>query len=129
MIALWVALAGSAGAVTRFVVDGAVRARISSGFPWATIAINTTGSFLLGILTGLALFHSSPHAVTVIVGTGFCGGYTTFSTASVETVHLLRAQRLRAAAANAFGSAGLAISACTAGVAAVWSVGLLLGQV
>lgn len=101
MIVVWLALAGSAGAVARFVVDGAVRTRWVTTFPCGTLLINVTGSVLLGALTGLVLFHGYPAAITTIAGTGFCGGYTTFSTASFETVRLLQQQRHRAAALNA----------------------------
>ena len=74
MIAVWVALAGSAGAVMRFVVDSALRARSGSSLPWPTVLINVTGSLLLGILAGAVLFHDAPTAMLTIAGVGFCGG-------------------------------------------------------
>ncbi|PKV76680.1 CrcB protein [Nocardia fluminea] len=114
---LWVALAGSAGAVARFVLDGVIRSRCSSEFPWATVVINATGSLLLGVLAGLVLFRGSPGSVQAIVGIGFCGGYTTFSTASFEAVRLIQRQRYRAAAANAFGTLALTVLAGAAGLA------------
>lgn len=117
MMVLWVSLAGSAGAVARFVLDGMIRSRRSSEFPWATVAVNMIGSLLLGILAGLVLFHGAPASVQVIVGIGFCGGYTTFSTASFETVRLIQRQRYRAAAANAFGTLALTVLAGAAGLA------------
>ena len=83
-----IALAGGLGAATRFVVDGEIRRRFSSTFPWATVTINVTGSLLLGVLAGVVLFHGSPDDLRLIAGVGFCGGYTTFSTATVETVRL-----------------------------------------
>lgn len=88
-LALWVALAGSLGAVARFVVDGAVRSRLAGGFPWGTFTVNVSGSLLLGVITGLALFRGAPTELEIIVGVGFCGGYTTFSTASLETARLI----------------------------------------
>ena len=95
------AIAGSAGAVARFVVDGAIRARWATTFPYGTLLINVTGSVLIGVLTGLVLFHGQPTALTTMAGTGFCGGYTTFSTASFETVRLLQQRAHRTAALNA----------------------------
>ncbi len=117
MMVLWVALAGSAGAVARFVLDGMIRSRRASDVPWATIVINVTGSLLLGLVTGLVLFHGAPDSVQTIVGIGFCGGYTTFSTASVETVRLIQRRRYRAAAVNAFGTMALTVLAGAAGLA------------
>ena len=94
---LWIALAGGLGAGTRFVVDSWVRPRVSPAFPWSTHLINASGSLLLGLIVGLCA-GDSWHA---IAGTGFLGGYTTFSTASVETAHLALDGRRRAAFANA----------------------------
>lgn len=105
MIALWVVLAGSAGAVGRFVLDSVIRSRLKTEFPYATMMINITGSAVLGVVAGLVAFRSAPEQVQAIVGVGFCGGYTTFSTASVETVRLLERRRYRLAAYNAIGSA------------------------
>jgi CrcB protein len=115
--ALWVALAGSAGALARFGLDGGIRRRWPTTFPWATLVINVTGSLLLGLVTGLVLFRGEPDALRTIVGTGFCGGYTTFSTASVETVRLLQTGRRRQAATNAVSSLLLTVLAGGAGLA------------
>jgi CrcB protein len=115
--ALWVALAGSAGALARFGLDGGIRRRWPTTFPWATLVVNVTGSLLLGLVTGLVLFRGEPDALRTIVGTGFCGGYTTFSTASVETVRLLQTGRRRQAATNAVSSLLLTVLAGGAGLA------------
>ena len=122
MIAVWVALAGSAGAVMRFVVDSALRARSGSSLPWPTVLINVTGSLLLGILTGAVLFHDAPTAMLTIAGVGFCGGYTTFSTTSVDSVRLIVARRYAAAAVIAFGTLATTLVAAAAGLAltAAW---------
>lgn len=88
---LLLALGGGLGAVTRFVVDAFVARRNPFRVPLGTMLINITGSLVLGLLTGLlvaASTGSSGATVRAVVGTGFCGGYTTFSTASVETVRL-----------------------------------------
>lgn len=92
MIAVLVALGGAAGAVARFVVDGEVKSRRTSVWPHATLLINALGSFLLGLLSGEHLGS----AATALLTTGFCGGFTTFSTASVETLTLLRERRVLA---------------------------------
>ena len=90
MTTLLIALCGGAGAVCRFVVDAEIRHRVRGSFPVGTFVINVLGSLLLGILTGAATHHAgwlSPTAKAAL-GTGFCGGFTTFSTASVETTRL-----------------------------------------
>ena len=113
---LWVALAGGAGAGARFAVDGLARSRRASPFPWATVAINVTGSLLLGFVTGLVLFDGAPTLVRTVIGTGLCGGYTTFSTASVETVRLVQQRRYGYAMGNAAGTLLLTVAAGALGL-------------
>ncbi|HEU5001707.1 MAG TPA: fluoride efflux transporter CrcB [Actinomycetota bacterium] len=96
--------AGAAGAVARYLVDVAVNRRTRGDFPWGTLLINVSGSLILGILTGLALYHGFPATPKVILGTGFCGGYTTFSTFTFETVRLLEEGEVKAAAGNVAGT-------------------------
>jgi fluoride exporter len=114
---LWVGLAGTLGAVARFSVDGAMRSRATTTLPIGTLTINLTGSLLLGILTGLITFHAAPSTLTLVAGTGFCGGYTTFSTASFETVRL--AQQTRAYRAAMYSAVTLigSIAAAAVGMA------------
>lgn len=90
MTTLLIALCGGVGAVSRFVVDAEVRRRARGPFPVGTFLINVVGSFLLGVLTGALTHHAGWLSPTTkaALGTGFCGGFTTFSTASVETVRL-----------------------------------------
>lgn len=116
---LGLCLAGGLGAATRFVLDGLLRARKATTLPWATIVINLTGSFALGLLTGLMLAGLVPGDWKVIIGTGFLGGYTTFSTASIETIRLLQQGEYGRAALNGFGVVAAA-TVCAA-------VGLWLG--
>lgn len=116
-MALWVACAGSVGAVARFMLDGAIRHRRSTDFPWATVLINVTGSLLLGLIVGLVLFHGAPRELQLIVGMGFCGGYTTFSTASVETIRLMQRRRYWAGLSNAVGTLVVTVAAAAAGLA------------
>jgi CrcB protein len=114
--ALWIALAGSVGALARFLVDGAVRSRWAPDFPWATLFINVTGSLALGVLTGLVLFQGDPTNLRLILGTGFCGGYTTFSTASFETVRLIQRGSIVAALGNVSGTLALTVGAGALGL-------------
>jgi CrcB protein len=114
VIVLWMALAGGVGAVARFVLDGLVRSRVASWFPVGTVVVNVTGSFVLGLVTGLALAHVVPEEMRLVVGTGFCGGYTTFSTASFETVRLVEQRRVGAALLNGVGT--LVVTVCVAGL-------------
>jgi len=115
-------LAGGLGATARFMLDAAIRTRVTATLPWGTIIINLTGSFLLGLLTGIATAHALPDAWKLVVGTGFLGGYTTFSTASFETVRLMQERRYGAALANGLGVLGGATAAAGLGL---WCGGLL----
>jgi len=116
----WMAFvaAGALGAPLRYLVDIAITERTKGTFPWATFAINVTGSFLLGLLTGLGLHHGLPKTARVVLGTGFCGAYTTFSTFTYETVRLLEEGDPLAAAKNATGTLLVAALAGAAGLAA-----------
>jgi fluoride exporter len=116
MIGLWVALAGGLGAVVRFIVDAqfghwAPRGRLLAG----TAVINITGSFALGLVTGWWTFHGGDPAVRQLIGTGFLGGYTTFSTAAVEAVRLGRAQRWSAFVIHTAGMLVLSVAGATLG--------------
>lgn len=117
---LLVAVAGGLGAAARFVVDGAVRARTpGAAFPWATVVVNVSGSLLIGLVTGVLLGAGDPAHLEpwrLGVATGLCGGYTTFSTAMVETVRLGRSGRRRLAVANALGTMVLTLAAVVVGV-------------
>ncbi|KGJ72526.1 chromosome condensation protein CrcB [Cryobacterium roopkundense] len=100
---LAVALAGGLGATVRFVVDGVIRSRLRTPFPLGTTVINVSGSLLLGVVTGLALANLVSADWHLILGGGLLGGYTTFSTASVETVRLLQERRYLPALATGLG--------------------------
>jgi len=84
--------------------------------------INVTGSALLGVLAGLVLFHGAPHELQAILGTGFCGGYTTFSTASFEVVRLAENRQRLVAGGYAVITLLASVAACAAGMAAAWTV-------
>ncbi|WP_334172619.1 fluoride efflux transporter CrcB [Sinomonas sp.] len=108
-------LAGGLGAAARFILDGLIRARVRTALPVGTILINISGSFLLGLIAGATL-RGAPPELQAIAGTGFLGGYTTFSTASVETIRLIQANRPATAALNALGTLAAAVLAATAGM-------------
>lgn len=117
---LVIAAFGGLGAATRFVVDGLIRGRWSHTFPVATVLINVTGSLAIGLLAGAGLYHGLGSDLHAATATGFCGGYTTFSTAMVETVRMIQSGQVRRAVVNAVGSLVLAVAAAALGVATMW---------
>ncbi|GGL91156.1 fluoride efflux transporter CrcB [Glutamicibacter protophormiae] len=118
MLFLVLSLCGGLGACARYALDGLVASRLSGALPWGTILVNLSGSFLLGLLTGLVAGRLFPESWQLAVGTGFLGGYTTFSTASIETVRLLQAGKPAASAVNAFGTLLGALAAAGLGLLA-----------
>ena len=103
-IAIGLVVAGAVGAPARYLLDGYVQDRTAGVFPWGTFVVNITGSFLLGLVDGAALYHAFPNTEKVWLGTGFCGAYTTFSTYTFETVRLLEEGAIPDALRNAVGS-------------------------
>jgi CrcB protein len=120
--ALLICIAGGIGAALRLLLDGLIQARIKFSYPIATTVINLTGSLVLGLLIGLATSQFLPHDWLLILGTGLLGGYTTFSTASFETVRLIEDHRYVAAIFNGLGL----LIAGTAAAALGFAVALLL---
>jgi CrcB protein len=120
--ALLICIAGGIGAALRLVLDGLIRSRIRSTYPVATTVINLTGSLLLGLLTGLVTGQLLPQPWQLIAGTGLLGGYTTFSTASFETVRLIEDRRYLAAALNGIGMLIAGTAAAAIGFAAMLAV-------
>lgn len=110
-----IALCGGIGACLRFALDGAAKHWLPQGLPWGTILINISGSFALGLLTGLVAQSLLSQQWLLAMGTGLLGGYTTFSTASFETVRLLQAGRWAASLCNALGTLLGALLAAFAG--------------
>lgn len=115
----WIALVvgGGLGAGARYLLDGRVMRGRTGVFPVGILLVNVSGSFLLGLLTGLG--SAAPPAWAAIAGVGVLGGFTTFSTVSVETVLLARRGRRDWAWLNLVGTALACIVAA--------SLGLLLG--
>lgn len=108
-----VSVVGGVGSALRYLVDNAVPLRGKARYPWGTTLVNVTGSFALGVLTGFAAFSETWQ---IILGTGLIGGYTTFSTASLETVRLLADRRPGRAAANGLGLIVVCVLASIVGI-------------
>ena len=108
-------LGGGIGAMARFSIGRWLAA--PGGFPWATLGINVAGSFLLGLL--IVLCKDRPGWL-LLLGAGFCGGFTTFSAFSVETLRMLEAEEYASAGGYVLGSV-------VAGIAGAW-LGLQVGK-
>lgn len=111
-----VALGAAVGAPLRYLTDRTVQAKHDSVFPWGTFTVNVCGSLILGFLTALP---TSP-SVTALLGTGFCGALTTYSTFSYETLRLVQQGARFYALVNV-------IASIVAGLGAA-AIGLLLAQ-
>lgn len=116
LIFLLLALAGGVGAAVRFVIDGFIRAHLKTAFSWSTTIINVSGSLVLGFLTGLTLVRVLPTDLSIVIGTGFLGGYTTFSTASYETVQLIKQGRYMASFVSGIVMLVLSVAAAALGL-------------
>jgi CrcB protein len=115
-IALGLVVAGAIGAPARYLLDGFVQDRTEGAFPWGTFVVNMSGSFLLGLITGAALYHAFPSTPKIWLGTGLCGAYTTFSTFTFETIRLLEERASAAAFRNVAFSLILGTAAAAAGL-------------
>jgi fluoride exporter len=110
---LWLGVAGlgGLGAVARYGVSAAVARRAGHWFPWGTLAVNLSGTVVLGLVTGLALRGDA----LTLVGGGLLGSYTTFSTWMLDSEGLVAGGRARALAANLAGSLLLGLAAVALG--------------
>ena len=115
-LALVVAMAGGAGAVLRALLIHHVGVRRDDPLPLGTMVVNASGSLLLGILTGLSLYHGLGSHLLAVIGVGLCGGYTTWSTASWETIHLLHNDHRTEAALYTLGGLVVCLAAAAGGV-------------
>jgi fluoride exporter len=117
MAYLWVALGGAFGSMARYGVSVAAARLWGSAFPWGTVLVNVVGSFIISFFGALTLPHG-PHPVTpdlrTFVMVGFCGGFTTFSSFSLQTLELAQGKEWLGALANV----ALSVALCLASVAA-----------
>ena len=125
MAYLWVAIGSALGGVGRFWLNGIASARWGETFPWGTMLINVTGSLVLGVIAALAspegrMDSPSRAFATQFLMIGLCGGYTTFSSFSLQTLNLLRDREWL----DAIGNVVLSVVLC---LVAVW-LGWLLGS-
>ena len=117
--AIGIALAGAAGALARYGLDGFVSRKTGGGFPWGTFVVNVTGSLVIGLLFTVFTerFMVAPWLRSTLL-IGFIGAYTTFSTLSLETFRLMEDGSFVLAAANSLGSLALGLIAVYLGVVA-----------
>jgi CrcB protein len=117
VILVLVAVGGAAGSVARYLVDGWVLDRTGAGFPYGTLVINVSGSFLLGLLAALTIDRALlPAEIRGPLMIGFLGAYTTFSTLMLESWRLLEAGQVVPAVANAAGSVVVGLVAVAGGL-------------
>jgi CrcB protein len=103
MAYLWVAIGGALGSMARYGISGMIAAMTAGSFPYGTLVVNVTGAILIGFFATLSGPDSRffvPASVRLFLMTGICGGYTTFSTFSLETSNLMRDGDWAAALAN-----------------------------
>ena len=116
MIYLLIALGGAAGSLLRYLVGGAVQRMSASGFPVGTMVVNVSGCFIIGVLVRQFLnLQLSPELRALLI-VGFCGGFTTFSTFSAETLGLIEGGEYGRAAGYVVLSVTLCLAATLAGM-------------
>jgi fluoride exporter len=122
-VAIAVLIGGAIGSLLRLLVGAAIQQRVGLAFPVGTLVINVTGSLLLGFIMRFALDTTAvTPVVRALLTTGFCGGYTTFSTFSFETVDLVREGLYARAGAYVASSVVLGLVAAFTGFAAAHGI-------
>ena len=122
MILVLIALGGAVGSLLRYLIGGTIQRSSASGFPIGTMFVNVAGCFLIGIFVRFLLNIQESAELRALLVIGFCGGFTTFSTFSFETVGLIEGGEYARAATYVLGSAVLCIVATFAGMAAVSAI-------
>ena len=125
MTTLWVAIGGALGSVSRFWLAMTIAERLEEVFPWGTLTVNVLGSFIIGftaVLTGPDGRLFVPADARIFVIAGFCGGFTTFSTFSLQTLTLLRDGDLTRAGLNI----AVSVTAC---LLSVWLGAMAAGLI
>lgn len=124
MTLLLVMVGAAVGAPLRYLTDRAVQSRHDTEFPWGTMTVNVVASLVLGLLTGAVLAGAASHNLQALLGTGFCGALSTYSTFSYQSLRLVEQGALRTAVANVTLSVVAAVGAAFAGAAiahVIWS--------
>ncbi len=130
MIYLWVALGGALGSVARYWIAMSLALLTGAEFPWGTLLINVVGSFVIsffGMLTGGNLRLHVPNEARVFVTVGLCGGFTTFSSFSIQTVELFKTGETGRAALYVAASVILCLASCALGFIAATTLGNAIG--
>jgi len=122
MIYLLIALGGAAGSLLRYLVGGAVQARSTSGFPIGTMVVNISGCLLIGVLVRQFMNMQLSQDLRALLIVGFCGGFTTFSTFSAETLTLVEGGEYARATLYVVLSVTLCLLATFAGMAAMAAI-------
>ena len=130
LIYLWVAIGGALGSVSRFWLNGIISPRFGETFPWGTMLVNITGSFVIGLIGALAnpegrMDSQSRAFATQFLMIGICGGFTTFSSFSLQTLNLLRDREWFYAGGNVM----LSVVLCLAAVWLGWMLGSMVNSI
>lgn len=112
-------VAAAIGAPARYLVDGFVQDHTEGAFPWGTFVVNVTGCLVLGVVTGLGLYHGLGTTPRTVIGTGGMGAYTTFSSFTFETVRLAEEGAVSEAVRNVAASLVVGLAAAGLGLALV----------
>lgn len=115
---LWIAFGGALGSVGRFALSSLAARSFGETFPWGTLLVNVAGSFVIGVFAALTSSDGrwlAPTDARMFVAVGLCGGFTTFSSFSLQTLNLLRNGEPAAALGNIVGSVALCLLGVWAG--------------
>jgi CrcB protein len=123
MIYLLIAVGGAAGSILRYFVGRTVQGSSASGFPVGTMVVNVSGCFLIGVLLRQFLNMQTSPEIRAMLVVGFCGGFTTFSTFSADTIGLIEGGEYARAAWYVTLSVLLCLGATFAGMASMQVIG------
>ncbi|MDX9899193.1 MAG: fluoride efflux transporter CrcB [Spirochaetia bacterium] len=122
MNAMLVVLGGGLGALCRFAVSALSTRYLGNGFAWGTLIVNVLGCFFIGLAAGFLERLSMPRSLWLLLVTGFLGGFTTFSTFSLETFQMLGSGSVVKALASIASNVVLGLVACGAGLATAFAL-------
>lgn len=121
---VWVGIGGAIGSIGRYLVGRELTERIGGLFPWGTFTVNVVGAFLIGVLFALLTERGIGHDhLRLLLVVGFLGGFTTFSSYTLEAVNLLESGHTGTALLYLLGSNLLGLAVCVAGMASIrWAM-------